>query len=103
MKTFILVSLLALYVIFVGAFTLWRSAESWEGMSFGRRVFLAMSVSWKWWLLFSVALLVFDAVIYHRRRIAGELIVAGLAISMAVIFARQRSAELRRSQLKKKS
>jgi hypothetical protein len=79
--------LFALYVVLVAAGKMWRFAVAWGGLPFAHRVLLALSASWKWWLLFCVALLFFDAGAHAGRGIPGAIVVTAIAIVMAVIFA----------------
>jgi hypothetical protein len=92
------ITLFALYVFFVAAGTMWRFADAWGGLSLGRRIYLALSASWKWWLIFSVALLCRDSMTYLRLGVPGDIIVLAIAIVMSVVFAILRTAELRRSR-----
>jgi len=39
--------LFALYVFLVASGTMWRFADAWEGLTFSRRVYLALCASWK--------------------------------------------------------
>lgn len=94
--------LFAFYVFIVASGTMWRFADAWKGLPFGRRVFLAVSASWKWWLIFCVALLFFDATAHVGRGVPGDIVVIAIAIVMAVIFAMLRSAELRQSDSERK-
>jgi hypothetical protein len=83
--------LFALYVLLVVAGTMWRFADDWGGLPFGERVFLALSLSWKWWLLFCFALLCRDAMRYRHYGLPGDIIVIVIAIVMSVGFAYVRS------------
>lgn len=75
--------LFALYVALVAAGTMWRFTDAWNGMSFGRRVYLALSASWKWWLIFSVAVFLRDVMTYRRIGVPGDLVVIAIALVMS--------------------
>jgi hypothetical protein len=96
MNIFGALSIFALYVLSAAALTNWRRAEDWGGMSFSRRVFLGVSVTWKWWLLFSVALLFHDAVLRYGSSVPGDIVIVGIALVMAIVFALLRRSESRR-------
>lgn len=88
----------AFFVLFTAFLTMWRHADTWQGMPFSRRLFLAIGVSWKWWLLLSLAILFHDAVAHEGRGVPADILVVVIAAVMSAVFAILRAAELRRSQ-----
>ncbi|HWC59032.1 MAG TPA: hypothetical protein VHC44_04995 [Verrucomicrobiae bacterium] len=102
MKILDAILIFAPFVLFAAALTMWRRADAWEGMTFGRRLFLGISFSWKWWLAYSVAILFFDAALRYDRSVPGDVLVVVIAVIMAVVFSNLRPKESRRSQRNKK-
>lgn len=76
--------LFALYVLLVAAGTMWRFSDVWEGLPFGRRVHLALIASWKWWLLFCIAVLLRDILTYRRIGFTGDFVVLAIALVMSL-------------------
>jgi len=74
----------ALYVFLVASGTMWRFADAWEGLTFSRRVYLALCASWKWWLLVSFTVLLRDVMIRRQFCVPGDLVVIAIALIMSV-------------------
>ena len=76
--------LFALYVLLVAAGNMWRFADDWGGVPSGRRVYLALCASWKWWLLVSFTVLLRDVMIRRQFCVPGDLVVIAIALIMSV-------------------
>ena len=76
--------LFAICVLFVAGGIMWRFADAWDGIPLSRRAVLALVRSWRWWLVFSVAMLVRDAARYSQRGVPSDFVVLVIVLVMAL-------------------
>ena len=58
MRTLYVIGCFGMFVLFAAGLKLWRRAEDWAGVPLFRRCILGVSASRKWWLAYSVGILV---------------------------------------------